>query len=1665
VLFRSVVNSTETKVCYDLATSMVEVSCSARQRLASTNFKIPVFATNRSANITANSSTNRNSTAVGQAGSDSSVLGPSEGYRCSADLELGISTPYPCPCEVPADEDIFLGFARSADKTSLSDVLGFRSEHEILWRYIAAAMWNFTATTLNSSSQVNSAAMQNIVPSMPTGAWLASLQSAMNVSFFDSAGETERRRQRRSIVQAMRQATERLGDAVTLVMVPGQSDFAVDTSSLSFTSAVSLVSVVPSGKGIAVSTAGNNISRVFMDLGSKARVELDYPSHSFPEISPGNTSTFTVANASHMSGAMSVPAMINAPPSFVPMTGVLWHGNGGPFGWLDSSRRLLSSVVQLRLPGAPTTADAPGQFSRLRFRFQVTLPSGLNCGSPDLSADAVTFCCSGQHRRILQMGSCEVPSPPALPATTPTPAPVLVPLVPMPPSPAAGNLIQVGGNKIPFEGPLTLLYTNSTFWVPVILNATLAGTSLRIRGGDLRMVHICTNSSTARLRLLIGSLMEEPTYEGAICEDIFNTLRVTRFNRMWGLGQKLLEATDLAGVHANRAYSPPSYGTDSDRRSWCNASSVQTQAWCPNGFDNITLPFEAEIEISDPGGVIVLGFSGAQISLEGSLETSLSTPAGSWVSLFAQHDDENVFSKMFSMYSRTITHRKVVATVQSKDDLFRPWRLVGSSTTTTTSGTATSTTASTTTTTDTATTTPLILPAIPPWETPPAVLLRLLEGPLDAYLEILGEALNMDGTSKEIGSSEEEVVYARRMAALRPFAQRTSEITLVLDFWSHTVGSSTDVASVIFAFTPVASLVDLPAARPLEELLLALDGALPANWSDAHWKQNTSASGNDTIAEFAPNMSCESVDCVALSECALGFDASEEFECVAWSPSVMRWVPALGCRIIPPSEILEPMIMGGTTEVVCECERGVLHNAVAIAKKRPPLLPTQGRVRVVTREVFVVWYTKLNRYNSRGLLVFAVLFAIALVHIALACRQEHLWRKRARWVLARSNRDRDNELESNRLDHQTRKFTHQRLMELRAMQPRPMSEDIFLEEEELHLHEQAQQKTLRSTAGFLALTTDSGAGQPIGIGAPKSGQQLALANNDSTASAAAQQLALASPMPGSSVASIGIRSAPESGITVRFVGALLGQAREDGQQGVDSHQHTPPPNSPSNVDPLASSGSDSVGGLEYGRVVFHSGSPAGTKHKVWEIGSLEREGQQGGVEFESLRRINQSIAEWVPQRPGGRTGSQQTPGDAIALRQQHASASKVDGELPGLRRLEEEPPEPMIVEKPPKGIPLSLSERFWLAVQRSKPLNVWRACLMHHKLFFLPSDTQAFIFSAPERVAVLHMSLWFNVLFLAMLLSRDTTFRPGEDPGCEQLGLMAWNCIGYRPAVTVTFISALLTFVVSNVFMILSRGRSFPARTRGFSEDDREKAFVHHMMGLYPMCWHEPEQVVLGVRAWWARLTGQPCAERTPKHDHPLIWQPSVVFIAFLILTPVAAYILLYSMFFYSASRIMEEVTYSDREGYVELIPPPLERPEFDAASNGNWLQGSRVMLPHLQRYVALLSVAWCFHLFLLEPLAFQVHLFIGEPSLEWLLQTGTRSAKYLRSCLRCMCCIRCGRRSAEKVAPLPHQSPARAQHLQENELEVGEEMDGDVDDDASGDADSTEFLPGQLAH
>lgn len=396
-------------------------------------------------------------------------------------------------------------------------------------------------------------------------------------------------------------------------------------------------------------------------------------------------------------------------------------------------------------------------------------------------------------------------------------------------------------------------------------------------------------------------------------------------------------------------------------------------------------------------------------------------------------------------------------------------------------------------------------------------------------------------------------------------------------------------------------------------------------------------------------------------------------------------------------------------------------------------------------------------------------------------------------------------------------------------------------------------------------------------------------------------------------------------------------------------------------------------------------------------------------------------------------------------------------------RQDDQEQEPMISSHEPTKQRRTLKQRLKDAIHRLKPENIWRACLSHHKLFSLSEDDQTFIFSAPERVSVFHASLWFNALILALLFGGASSNGPGEDRFCPSTALgysgthpgdlevAEARCLFGGPAVGISILSAVLTTFTASAWQVICRGRSFAVRTAKLKDKQREQVFLRHFLGPWPMCIFARAEAQARLWNWFAWSYRLVCRHRFCRRCapqrlrlRPVNWYPSYIPASIVLAASALCYLLTYFMFHFSAANFMLEVTYSDRPGYKEIFRPPLERMEDEAVSSDGF-NASLVLVPEMQRYMAMLILAWILHLFVFEPLLLAIHLFIGEPSIDeaiyihrwFLLQLIQVPLKCLplwlrhfvwevllglwhcgRACLYCLlCCWCCSRHSEHEEA------------------------------------------------
>jgi len=308
---------------------------------------------------------------------------------------------------------------------------------------------------------------------------------------------------------------------------------------------------------------------------------------------------------------------------------------------------------------------------------------------------------------------------------------------------------------------------------------------------------------------------------------------------------------------------------------------------------------------------------------------------------------------MMRMYPKIFAGAKLTRNLTS--DVRQPWWTPLSSSTTSTTSSTTSTTPTTPRLNTRTTTTTLTGP--PPMPNPPPSLISdVVEGVLDNILELITVSMNDDGRADA----------ARCASTAGSFEERVEEAAVRLNGWTETMATAANLTDFFVALGEAASLVPLEASRPLNEVLLAIDAGLPAEWDKStwyqvNWSEPITPPTNETERDGCLDVSCDALSCG---------DLSQDFLCVAWSGVVERWVPATGCR-------LAPVLGGGSAaddddevEVVCECEKGALYEAIAIATRPPKLLPPPARQVVTTREYLVAnWRDKAwsTAVRARGL--------------------------------------------------------------------------------------------------------------------------------------------------------------------------------------------------------------------------------------------------------------------------------------------------------------------------------------------------------------------------------------------------------------------------------------------------------------------------------------------------------------------------------------------------------------------------------------------------------------------------------------------------------------------------------------------------------------------------
>lgn len=1453
---RAVGNAANTTVCYDLASSNVKMSC-----------------------------------------------GSSPGH-CRIDLNLGISDPYPCPCSLP--DDTFLGFGRSGAEPRLSETMSARSEQDILWRELLKLFWNSSAYSGNISAPG---------PALAAALWLQEIGApGSQVSAALEKAEHARLIQQ-GVQSALLQLAQLLADALLVAAVPGQVPSTV--TSLPAVAYWAMPVLVPDD------TSPSRTSTAVLSLDSfGTTVEASY-------------------NSSDIESSPSFPYQ-------VPMGALRWNNGGrGLFSQMDPSVKVRSNVVQLRM------LDVRYNRTKLRYRFMVNQTPSC---SQRPSEDLLRLCCNASNETG-RPGSFASLS--CLPPVAWDPAPVRRAASSTTPrrrgseakAVYTASIVEVIARHLPFQQGLESLLEDMRLWTPNGQPVLMAGTLLRLRGGNLKVARACDSNGDASARLILreGEMLDLPEgsfFADSFCRAVFARAKQAIAQPWQTFADLLLEAAEevladpsLVQSSTTQTFSTSTVTTSTFSSStsssisstsstntmsstsstrtttslnltstssqtastttltfsstmsrsttsstqvqntststtgtsttvaWCvrddPAQRSQRDTWCPSGVDSETaLPLYADVELSDSNGVLLVGVSSVQLSLNESSPLALRFP-GSSGRLVLLSPQRSIFfiwamSEIFSSWvgSWQELHQLFVA-----GDVLREWQTVLTMTTTSSTMTVTSTSATMTSTTQSASPFPLTQAAS-------GVLLSALELAFSDPLEVFSRALALDLDKSNLAIAES-------------WAARGLDASDLLSSWCQVpkLAPTQNLSDVFSALDPAAlKVVDNTGFRPLHLVLEALDKGLPSWWNASYWADSAGGpeweipiprtstitrTTTSTVADLWAVL-CPDVECLPPQDC--GVDPSE-LECVAWSEPLQRFVPALGCTLVAEPGRQWPLLQSGHFELLCECEGWALHPAMAIAERRPELTPFPPQVTITTREYAVSWWDKVNRYNLRGLALVFTLAILAVLHLAVAAFAEVRWRIQARWVAMHAARTKGVQVEVKKLDDTEKDFIKRRLEEIRT-------EGEF-------------------SAAILAAEADATLLQTQG-----------LQHNSVTTT------------------SLDLRHAKD-GLATLFQAHGLGDVEDDMVRPALSGQG---PSTPT---------------------------------------------------------VSTSIVTT--------TLTKQTPSIAAVSPPNHSSARSQTLSLREAAHEEAFQPEAMILVKQPFRERAISYANAWLvdARQRCTRKTIWHACQKHHKIISLTDDSQTWTFSAPERAAVFHFSLWINSVCLALVLGGGIQRRPHKDPFCpgadHELRLASAGCLLQGSQLGEALLAALWAVPIAALLQTICRGRSFMHRTQDLSATARERAFTRHFLGPWPSMIMAPEEAK--ARLWnflcgvLAVLCCCSCCPR-PKRRRlvPLHWQPSLVPLCAVLVLLLTAWSVCYYTFFFSSSIYMYEVSRTDTP-QLETVIPPDERAEVTAANSDGPLEARLILVPEMQRYLLLLVLSWLMNFLIVEPLLLVLHLFVGEPA------------------------------------------------------------------------------------
>ena len=1499
------VGSASTKLCYDLASSDVWLSC--------------------------NISTSQ--------GAGSAVVE----HHCRADLSLGLSEPYPCPCPVPADA--FLGYGRSGEEPPLANTLSARNEKDILWRELLKLFWNSTAYSVNLSPPG---------PTVAAALWLQELGAPDNEVTAALAKAQQIQLLQQGILLILKQMAQLLADALLVAAVPGQAPSEV--TSLPVVAHWGVPNVVPLDD---VSGESRNGTAVLSVDTAGTTVEVEFES-SF-----------------QLPSAPQLPSIL---PVKVPMGALHWNYAGrGLFSQMDPSVMIHSDVVQLRLLESDRF-----NLTKLRYRFMVADKSEGSCSAQRPTEDLLQLCCNASNAttRPGTFASLSCPTSAASSSVQARRAMVEIPrslASTETPATEAASVVEIVGQQAPFEQGLESLLDNATFWTPSGQTVLLAGTHIRLRGGDLKVTRVCDSGGNAASRLMLkaGQLQgpEDSYYADAWCRTVFARARAKQSSaRSWETFPDLLleaaeeviadpsvvptsttrtmtsstitmststsstrssvstttstittSATDtsstfvtttattttLTGSSSSTSTVTLTYTSTSSRSTtssqsitrsatsstttvgsttastsvssttppWCTRSDsdqAQTDVWCASGVDSeIALPVYADVELSDPGGVLFVDVSSVQFSLNESSALAFRVVNSGRLLLLVPTPSTFFVWAMSEIFSSWITSWRELHQLSSSH-LLRSWFIETTTATTSSTMTYTSTTATTSTTTR-------VIKQFPSPLLSSGGILGALELAFSDPLEVFSRAIASDLENSNVDGAYRETIDPL-------WADRGLEASTLLSSWCQeaSLAPVRNLSRIFVALDPAAlKIVDNSGLRPLHTLLQALDKGLPSWWNESYWGDSaggpdweipvpttSTATRTTTRTQDLESLLCPDVDCLPAGDC--GVDPAE-LECIAWSESLLRFVPAMGCTLVAEPGRHWPLLQSGHFELVCECEGWALHSAMAIADKRPELTPFPPQVIITTREYEVSWYDKVNRYNLRGLAIVVVFIVLALLHLAIAACAEVRWRMQARWVAMHASRMKGVQVEVKTMDNIEKDFVKRRKEEI-AAQGEMRAAVVAAEAEEALLQAQSLQTRPVTTT---SLTT-----------------------------------------------SLDFRQAKD-GLATLFQAQGLGDVEDDIVRPVISQ---PGPSATPTVSTF--------------------------------------------IVTNSLKKEAPSIAAAVPPP----TSSSGAPSQALR-EAAHEEAFQ---------------PEAMILIKQPlrERVVNYLHAAAVEASHRCTLQSVWHSCQMHHKIVCLSDDSQTWTFSAPERAAVFHFSLWINAVCLALVLGGGVDRRPYEDPFCpgagHELTLATAGCLLQASQLREVIVAALWAVPMSSAVQTFCRGRNFAVRTQELTAGARERAFTRHFLGPWPSVLMASQEAQ--VRLWnlfcgvTAAICCCSCCPRLKRRPLiPLHWQPSLVPCCTVLLLLLLTWALCYYMFFFSSSIYMYEVSRTDTPE-LEIMYPPDERAEVAAAESQSPLQARLILVPEMQRFLVLLVLSWFMNYFIFEPMYLALHLLVGEPTLSDLI-------------------------------------------------------------------------------